>query len=68
MITPPAVQPLSHQFSHLFVNLTIQMSGNPDATMRVKRTINPQFHKCWLTADKGEDCWRTTDSYRVNQF
>ena len=32
--------------------------------MRVERTNNPQFHKCWLTADEYDDLCRSTDSYR----
>jgi hypothetical protein len=31
--------------------------------MRVERTTNPQFHKCWLTTDEYEQLRRTTDSY-----
>ena len=32
--------------------------------MRVERTNNPQFHKCWLTTDEYEQLRRTTNSYR----
>jgi integrase len=32
--------------------------------MRVERTNNPQFHKCWLNSDEYDDLCRTTDSYR----
>jgi hypothetical protein len=31
--------------------------------MRVERTTNPQFHKCWLTTDEYEQLHGTTDSY-----
>jgi hypothetical protein len=32
--------------------------------MRVERTTNPQFHKCWLTTDEYDQLCRATGSYR----
>lgn len=32
--------------------------------MRIERTSNPRFKKCWLTTDEYEDLCRTTSDYR----
>src|SRR5699024_4946936 len=37
---------------------------NPDTIMRIERTANRQFKKCWLTTDEYQALRRTTTAYR----